>query len=258
MIQNQTEMSSTEETNKRKKTYFKDYSNKRSKLSHLDAGYKGFIVTCNFNEYNCLKEGYNLLNEVADKLYNQQPTSTDVKEDVEAALEQELHQLKTNKPRFQQVMTNCKNVLFIRCTDDVCPLEISKSIFEDIADTKNQKTRYLLRFIPIIDTCKASIESIIKSLETIIIDQDDGPKTYMVHCKIRNNNSVLKLEIISKVAELVKEKKSNWKVNFDTPDITVAIEIINKIACITFLPDLNRLCKYNLIEYAKKMSKKDE
>lgn len=57
---------------KRKKSWYKRqaFLNKRVKTGHrLEAGQKGFIITCNEHEKDAVREAYNILNEYAEKLY---------------------------------------------------------------------------------------------------------------------------------------------------------------------------------------------
>lgn len=56
---------------KRKKAYYTQ-SNKRNKSSasfQLDAGMRGFLITCNNTEQRAVKEAYNLLNQYADAMF---------------------------------------------------------------------------------------------------------------------------------------------------------------------------------------------
>ena len=57
---------------KRKKQYYKQAA-KRGKWSNaLDAGMRGFFITCNNREREAVREAYNLFNEYADKLYGEE------------------------------------------------------------------------------------------------------------------------------------------------------------------------------------------
>ena len=55
---------------KKRKKQFYIQAEKRGKWSRrLDAGMKGFLITCNNRERDAVREAYNLFNEYADKLY---------------------------------------------------------------------------------------------------------------------------------------------------------------------------------------------
>lgn len=61
---------------KRPKSYYLKCAHKKVKKGHsLDVNMKGFLVTCNGNEKQAVREMYNLLNEYGDKLYGQEKVS---------------------------------------------------------------------------------------------------------------------------------------------------------------------------------------
>ena len=63
-------MSSKQQSGKKRKKQFYIQAAKRGKWSRrLDAGMKGFLITCNSRERDAVREAYNLFNEYADKLY---------------------------------------------------------------------------------------------------------------------------------------------------------------------------------------------
>lgn len=62
---------------KRSRTYYKKCMyKKRKKWNSIDVGMRGFLVTCNRNESQAVKEMYNLLNEYADVLYGPEHVSS--------------------------------------------------------------------------------------------------------------------------------------------------------------------------------------
>jgi len=56
---------------RRKKAYYVQggKGKKPHTFSQLDAGMKGFLITCNNAEKRAVQEAYNLFNEYADKIY---------------------------------------------------------------------------------------------------------------------------------------------------------------------------------------------
>ena len=55
---------------KRKKTYYMNHQTKKSRQAFsLEAGVRGFLVTCNKMEREATSETYALLNHFADELY---------------------------------------------------------------------------------------------------------------------------------------------------------------------------------------------
>ena len=259
---------SDQKAQKRKKSkYF--YSNcKKSKQSNLGSGLTGFMITCNNQEHRCVKEAYNLLNEFADKIYcnknDQQVVHDDDDDDddndVESALQNEINHLHETPKRFHQVKTNVKNVMFIKCNDELDPILIADRIFHEVQRTGKQYTRFLLRMIPIQTTCKIN-ENLVKSLESLLekipnnnIDDDDDA-TFMVQCKIRNNTDCKRLQTIEEIVAVINRVRPKWKVNFDSPKYTVVAEVLQTVCCLSIINNVEKFCKYNLLELAKKVSK---
>ncbi|XP_054159821.1 THUMP domain-containing protein 1-like [Oppia nitens] len=259
----------SESNGKRKKNYYK--SNKKSKYSsgssgHLCDGVNGFMVTCNFKEYGCLHESYNLFNEFADKVYgNYSPDNTtddlnnDNKQDVndiEKAIKNEVNLMTTQKKRFQQMITKCNNVLFIKSNDkSVDPLVITSEILKEIETNGKQLTKQLLRLIPIVITFKTICSNFDEIVENYLEKEPKELLTFMVQCKVRNNSDVKRQQMIDKVVAVVKRVRPEWKTDFTDPKLTINLEILNKICCLSLLKDYNKYCKYNLIEFSKKCLK---
>ena len=256
---------SDQKAHKRKKSkYF--YSNcKKSKQSNLASGLTGFMITCNNQEHKCVKEAYNLLNEFADKIYcdknDHQITHDDGNDDdVESALQNEINNLHETPRRFHQVKTNVKNVMFIKCNDELDPILIADRIFHEVERTGKQYTRFLLRMIPIQTTCKIN-ENFVKSLESLLekipnnnIDDDDDA-TFMIQCKVRNNTDCKRLQMIEEIVAVVNRVRPKWKVNFDSPKYTVVAEVLQTVCCLSIINNVEKFCKYNLLELAKKVTK---
>jgi len=251
----QTNSESNSGSNKRKKSSYY-HSNKRSNSNKgvLSEGMTGFIVTCNLKEYHCLKESYNLLDEFADRLYgnyNKRDESSET--DIEKAIQNEVNSLNKNEKRFQQVITKCNNVLFIKSNDNaIDPLVIGSEILKDIETNAKQLTQHLLRLIPIVMTCKPNCKNFEEIVETNLEKQTKDPISYVIQCKVRNNSDAKRLELIESVVNVVKKVRPEWKVNFNSPKLTIVLEVLQKTCCISFLNDYDYYSKYNLVEFAKK------
>lgn len=231
---------------KRKKSFYQNFSNKRT-MNHklLQVGLKGFMLTCNYDEKRCVREAYNLLNEYIESVEEQKT------EDVSDLLNCEINHLK--RRNFQQVDTKCKNIVFIECKELSLDIKnIMMKILEDIKESGKQKTQSLLRMLPIYEVSKTSIEDIEKSVIAMLKHYSSNSDTYMIECKVRNNTSFTRTQLIENVAKIVKSEKPDWRVKFDIPKYTLLIEVLQKHTCLTILEDYYQFCKYNLIEYAKK------
>jgi len=249
---------------KRKNVYKHNNYNKKSKKGVLEERVSGFVVTCNLNEYQCLRESYNLLNEFADKLYgSDDQINSGVGDgqvddtDVEKAIQNEINSMTTKEKRFQQMITNCRNVLFIKCNDSrVDPIAMASEILKEIQTNGKQLTRHLLRLIPIVVTFKTNCHNFDEIIESEVQKQTKESISFVIQCKVRNNSDIKRTETIDKVVNVVKKVRPDWRVDFTDPKITIQLDVLHKIYCLSFLNDYNTYCKYNLIEFSKKWSQR--
>lgn len=243
---------------KRKKRYYrkqalnnKTHSANRALLQdHL----KGFLVTCNQKEYQCLQECYNILNEkfpkVKSNIEEKKPDSNDINACIEEEIAEQLNHCRT----FIQVKTKCKNLLFIKINDNnnqICPNEMLLSIWNDLEMKPQQNSRYIQRIIPVIETCKA--ENILACFESVFEKKAlKDVCSYSVQCKVRNNSSFQEKKLQEQIIKIVRDKRPNWYVGLDRPDQMIQINIVCKAGCISLLKDYIRYSKYNIMEFLKK------
>ncbi|XP_043666569.1 THUMP domain-containing protein 1 homolog [Vespula pensylvanica] len=265
---------------KRKKYYFpnKDSNQKKRRHLTLETGMTGFLCTCNFREKDCVRDAYKLLNEFADEIYglnndkisticakedsvvnelqspeNDQQNNSD-EEDISTALSKEINQLKaeSEKPiasrRFQVVYTGVKNVVFIKSTLSN-PLELVSHIIKELDRTKQQRSRFLLRLLPIEVVCKAYMNDI-KSTASVIFEKyfSQEPKTYSIVFNRHSNDSINREEIINDLAEIIKKKNPGNRANLKNPELAVVVEVIRGTCLISVAPDYYKYRKYNLLE----------
>lgn len=211
---------------------------------------RGFLCSCNNREKDCVFESYALLNRYAEALYG---SADDKPEqaggcssgDVETDLKKELEDLKTKK-RFQSVESGAKNVLFIR-TELENPVELAEKIMSDIQRTKQQLSRFLIRLVPIEDTCKAYVGDIEKAIEPLLEKHfKDQPRTFSIVFNHRNNSNVARDEVIKVVADKVSAIRPDHKVNLTGAELSIVIEIVRGIALLSVVPDFLKFKKYNL------------
>lgn len=271
---------SGEPNSKRRKmsSFKKSRTFRNSKPAFLEPGIKGFLATCNFREKDCVRECYNLLNEYVDLDekpatdavdVDSPPKSEDTSEsddaeevDISTQLENEIKTMtassKLDRTRFQQVETKTPNCVFIKTTV-AHPIDLGVKIVRDIAATKKQKTRILLRFIPVEVVCKATIEDI-KTAAGQLFDKyflNVEPKTFSIVVNKRYNNSVDRMAIIRELADIVAFKNVQHKVDLKNAKLSVVLEIIKGVCCLTVLPDYNELKKFNLLELGIDKTKTD-
>lgn len=263
------------DTQKRKRNYYQNNSQKRRKQFILEPGITGFLCTCNFHEKDCVRDAYKLLNEFADEMYgpdttkdthndNAELTKKDdsvdeakednVEDDISNALNKEINELKAEyaKPmaarRFQVVDTGLKNVIFIRSTLPD-PLELVTKIVTELDRTKQQRTRYLLRLLPIEVVCKAYMNDI-KQKANVMLEKyfAQDPKTFSIVFNRHSNNNIQRDEIIEDLAEIINKKNPGNKADLKNPELAVIVEVIRGVCLLSVAPNYYKFRKYNLLE----------
>ncbi|GFR12417.1 THUMP domain-containing protein 1 [Trichonephila clavata] len=249
-------MSSVKKNEKRKKKKQYYQAAKKQKTGVLEAGLKGFLITCN-NEHPCVKESYNLLNEFADELFGTEikdvEKSVSAEIDIEEELKKEIEGIKCNKRRFQQVRTMVKGILFINTTIPD-PTYLATTIFDKVLMTGQKKGRFILKMIPIIITCKATQNDIRKHLDDYLqnFTKDDINKkiSHKIESKIRHNTNLSTSHILWYFRESVEKYAPDWTVSLTEPQIVISVYVLRNICCIGFLKNYIAYKKYNLSEAA--------
>lgn len=247
---------------------------------------RGFLCTCNFHEKDCVRDAYKLLNEFADEIYGpdaaKEPAISDDKgrlanedesadrpeskddEDISTALNKEINQLITEhaKPvaarRFQVVETGAKSVIFVKSTLPN-PLELVTKIVTELDKTKQQRTRYLLRLLPIEVICKANTNDI-KLKANALFEKyfSQEPKTFSIIVNRHNNNSLQRDEIIEDLAGIISKKNPGNKADLKNPEIAVLVEVIRGNCLLSIAPNYYKFKKYNLVEICNTKEQKEE
>lgn len=247
-------------TKKRKKNYYRSYP-KKSKHGELTAGMKGFLVSCNNQEYQALQVGYQLLNKYTDLLYPLPDASEPVKnenEDLEESLSREIEEIKKQRHRFNRVETGVRNTIFIKCEDE--EIDVTKVMFailKGIEENDHTKVSPVIKMYPVHATCNAYIDNIKKAFSSLIENLEEETTYYFV-LKIKNNDSIKRDEIIVHLGEVVSDTRKKWVPDFLNAHLTIFISVVNKICCISLMRDFGKYRKYNLEEYLSAINKPRE
>ncbi|XP_062289451.1 THUMP domain-containing protein 1 [Scomber scombrus] len=246
-----------------KKRYGAGYHSKRYKGSReLEVGMQGILITCNMNERKCTAEAYNLLSEYADELFGPEKLQDSSEEeegdeeDVEEALKKEVAQLKTSgvkqERRFQALDSGANNVIFIK-TKNLDSDKLVHHILSDLHTTKKKKSRVILRMLPVTGTCKAFQEDMVKYLTEFLEPWFKAPNsgTYQIAFKARNSSHNKRDEIIKSIAGLVGKLNPKNKVDLTNPELTVIVEVIKNVCCLSVVKDYALYRKYNVQEVVK-------
>ena len=185
-------------------------------------------------------------------------------EDMEAALKKEVTALKkdmrSEERRFQVVRSGSNNCVFVKTTIER-PDELVHTIFTDVQKTQTSKSRFILRLQPVIASCKADEEKIVKLAEDVLpafLGEEQGGHTFSINFKVRNNNGVRRDNILPLLAGVVSDMCKGNKVNLDAPELVVSVDVIRTVCCIGVLKDFVRFRKYNLQEIVLVKDKEGE
>lgn len=256
----------------------------------IEPGIKGFLATCNFREKDCVRECYNLLNDFADQestnekaeiattdaidendadhtvsesAKNESANSeSEEEEDISTQLQNQIATINSQqkeRKRFQQVETKVANCIFIKTTV-ADPTELAVRIMRAIGEHKRRSTRFLLRLIPVITVCKANVTDI-KNTAGKLFDNfflNKPPTTFSIVVNKRFNNDLDRMAIINELATIISFKDSKHKVDLKHAQLTILIEVVKGLCCISVLPDYTALKKYNVFELAKVPEADDE
>ncbi|XP_045613767.1 THUMP domain-containing protein 1 homolog [Procambarus clarkii] len=179
--------------------------------------------------------------------------------DVEAAVKADVLELQKknhdhkHERRFQQVNCGAKNCVFIRTTLDD-PLPLSVAIMDDILQNQKQRTKRLLRMIPVQKTCKAFQEDIEKAVGNLAKSYfEKESKTFYVVIKIRNNTTLPREQLTNALVQIIQDANSKNTPDLKYPDVVLNVDVIKNICCLSFLPGyFTKYAKYNLIMLADK------
>lgn len=159
---------------------------------------------------------------------------------------------------FRFLQSHVNNVMFIRCPVHLNPCQLAHRLFQDLLASGSKKSRYVARVIPVEKTSRADVNAIqegigeILAAELSVADQiKQGPWTYGIQIKIRNNTSLKKDAVISAVCDIIRTLCPNAKVDLKSPTRTVSIEVLQKFACLSLLTCYNLYHRYNIQEVGK-------
>jgi tRNA acetyltransferase TAN1 len=176
-------------------------------------------------------------------------------DDFDKQLKEELDELKNADNEFKVIDAGAKYTIFITIPN-VDVNKTSEKIYEFIKDSKKPLCRYLQRFVPILNTCKAYNEDIERCVEQLFDKIYDSKETIKYTCMFKSsNNSTLKRDDVIKIVNsYFQGKNSQNKVDFDQPDFVILIQVIRNICFISYLKEYFVYRKYNLVEMGIKYS----
>ncbi|KAF0352153.1 THUMP domain-containing protein 1 [Gigaspora margarita] len=234
--------------NSKSKKSKKPYYRKQSNFAAFKPGISGVFVSCAKNKEDlCIRECYDLFDAYADLIYkpddsidvvDEDEANKKIGDDIESTIAKELAQMKRphTSRRFASIQTGTDCVVFIKTNHPVVPVQLVHYILTDLNNTKQKKTRFCKRLVPITQTCYTNINDIKKLAEEVLhphfYTQEEDQKQrikYAIIPNIRNNNKVNRMELIQQIASAVGDYHI---VNLDKPDLVIIVEIFKNHECI--------------------------
>lgn len=216
-------------------------------------------------EKQTVGELYDLFESLASELWpidgrdhkEERPGSDDEGGNVEDQIARELAAIKRprTESRFANCQTNTPCVIFISCKPPVDPVKLVVTHIENVQKTGVAKTRYTHRLTPVSGTCIANLPEIYSLCQRVFSPffaengGDDPPKThkYKIELRIRNHNTLTRMEIIQEIAQCVPV---SYTVDLDNPDVFILVEVFKNTCGVSILKDYYRCQKFNVMTLA--------
>ena len=230
---------------------------------------KGFLIfTDKHREKNCIRDAYNILNDVTEKIYpnlEENKETINLKEDIDikenknvsSKIDEEIKNLQKNKKIFNSVNTRCAAIVFIKIEEEysfqISPKEVVNYIINEVTTTKKSLSKCISKFYPIEICTKYNLDTLNEKVDELVKkyfkDDIDNIKTWKIELRVRNNNSVNKKEIMNIIFNKINKEK--YKVEYKNPELTFFVEISWNLMCLSVLEKFSEYKSYNIQSLAK-------
>ncbi|KAH7931653.1 hypothetical protein HPB52_025480 [Rhipicephalus sanguineus] len=192
---------------KRKKNYYKSFAKKR-KVGTLETDMTGFLVTYERSEFQAAKDCYDspiFCERIARKWWRKKKKKKRC-----LRLSAELSELKESKDkvrRFQKVKTDVAGNFFVTTTD--------------LKAKHEQRSRFIQRLLPVQTTCKAHLDTMKKTVETVLASYDDSASPEELVCLFVVGGEDCQAFVDGELRK---------------PDLVLMIDVLHNICCISLMP----------------------
>ena len=150
--------------------------------------------------------------------------------------------------RCQAVDTGYGNCLFISTTL-ADPGALSDAIYDSILATKSAKSRHVMRFYPVLGSCKCDMGKLRELMLNVVSAaplKGVGAFSYRVDITIRANSSVTKAAILPVVTTVLTEMKPLATVKLIDSDYVILVNVIKHVVLVSVLRKFTEYKKYNI------------
>lgn len=129
-------------------------------------------------------------------------------------------------------------------------MSLANKIFESVISSGKKKTRFILKFKPVVATCKAYEDDIRKTLDDLlqqyVANEKNKELKYKVESKVTFNDSITSSHLIWYVRDSAKSCAPNWEASILDPQIILSFYVLKSVCCISILEHYEKFKKYNL------------
>lgn len=186
---------------------------------------------------------------------NEEVKSTDQETtDISKLLKEEINDLKDKKKMdFITKDLGLPSVTYLHCNfDSPSPSDLVYHALDNVRRTQQNKSRFCWRFFPVdyttsseLDAMKALGKQVAEERFTDAQMKEMDVKTFSVDVEFRVKPPQLKrLDAIEAFAEPVAQPP--WKVDLNSPDVTVMVNIVKGSCGVAVLKEYRALKRYNL------------
>ena len=141
------------------------------------------------------------------------------------------------------------------------PIETVRTILSDLekGEKKMPSSRFVQRMIPMQATCFASVDEIRATAQALMLKFfPPKAKTFAIAAKRRNNGNLKRDQIIDTVAGLVLASNPDCKVNLETPEVTIIVEVCKTLCGISIVPSCDKFKNFNLVMVREQQDQEDD
>ena len=150
--------------------------------------------------------------------------------------------------RCQAVDTGYGNCLFISTTL-ADPGALSDAIYDSILATKSAKSRHVMRFYPVLGSCKCDMGKLRELMLNVVSAaplKGVSAFSYRVDITIRANSSITKAAILPVVTTVLTEMKPLATVKLIDSDYVILVNVIKHVVLVSVLRKFTEYKKYNI------------
>ncbi|EKM58253.1 uncharacterized protein PHACADRAFT_26773 [Phanerochaete carnosa HHB-10118-sp] len=235
----------------------------------------GVWVTCiRGKEKQAVGELYDLFEQLASETWpsegeaqaqdaSDEDKDDDDDDDIERQIAKEMSGMKRPKKetRFASCQTSTPCFVALSCKPPVDPVQLVTRYIAGVVESGVTRTRAVQRLTPVSATCITNLQEITalcsKLLAPFLADGKtftvcptlfDSLNQYKIELRMRNHNTLTRLKIIEEVAKCVP---GICKVDLESPEVFILIEIFKSVCGIGIVRDYYRLQKFNVMEIVK-------